>query len=83
VLVRLEDHTGQTHQWILPYAQAGQWSTLRVLLHKPSPDHWGGKNDGVVAFPLTMFWLGADRGDANGKGEVRFSSVITIDKKSP
>jgi hypothetical protein len=82
ILVRLTDQSGQVHHWILPYTQAGQWSTLRVSLRKPAAIHWEGKNDGVIYYPVGKLLLGVESTNLTTKqGQVLFTDVITLEKK--
>jgi hypothetical protein len=80
IMIRLIDATKQCHQYSRPYFVPGSTQTLRIDLAKPSPEHWGGANNGRIKFPLTEIVLGVDNsgGDDAKAGDVEFWGVHTL-----
>lgn len=60
ILIRIADRSGQTNQWVRPYRDVHHWQTLRVNLTHGAPAHWGGKNNGLVDFPITSVAIGVN-----------------------
>ncbi len=60
ILVRIGDSSGQTDQWILPYSRLNHWQILHINLTHGSSSHWGGKNNGVLNFPIASVSLGVN-----------------------
>lgn len=51
---RVNDATGQTHQYKTRVEGTGGWENLRIPLTQRL-EHWGGANDGKIHFPITSF----------------------------
>ncbi|MGC9259669.1 MAG: cellulase family glycosylhydrolase [Phycisphaerae bacterium] len=60
VLVRVVDHSGQCLQFYRRYSKIGHWQPIAVNLHHGSSSHWGGKNNGVLDFPITSISIGVN-----------------------
>jgi len=80
IVFRLEDSSGQTHQYQLLYQRPGEWQPLDVDLTVPPKSSFGGPKDGVIHFPLTKIWFGVGKGKTTAEpGEASFSSVRSIE----
>ncbi len=60
ILVRIGDSSGQTVQWILPYSKLNHWQVLHINLAHGSSSHWGGKNNGVLDYPIVSISIGVN-----------------------
>ncbi len=60
ILIRIGDSSSQTDQWILPYSKINHWQRFRINLTRGSSSHWGGKNNGVLDFPITSISIGVN-----------------------
>ena len=58
ILIRIMDHSGQCLQFYRNYNKINHWQAIAVNLAHGSFMHWGGKNNGVVDFPIASVSLG-------------------------
>jgi hypothetical protein len=63
LLVRLLDATGQTHQYTPAVPANARWQVVTIPLAAASAPgrFWGGKNDGVLHFPLVKILIGVEK----------------------
>ena len=74
-IVRLADKSGQWHPFKTEYSNVKQWDTIAVKISEPSSEHWDGKNDGVIEFPIATMYVGVlSDGDAK-TGKVEFTDI--------
>lgn len=76
--LRLLDVTGQTHQFGLSYSNVGQWQLVRAKLNAKAPQHFGGKNDGIIYFPIRQIWVIAERRGQDSPGQLHFGDFKLI-----
>ena len=74
LLVRLGTK-GQAHQYPLQITDANQWKTLRIDLTQKSPQHWGGKNDGMIQQPIGSITFLITAGREPKAGTVWFDQI--------
>ncbi len=60
MLVRVVDHSGQCLQFYQSYSKSNHWQTLSVNLARGSSMHWGGKNNGLLNFPIVSISIGVN-----------------------
>lgn len=76
--LRLIDASGQTHQYGVSYSNVGQWQLARARLGAKAPSHFGGKNDGVIYYPIRQIWIIAERRGQDAPGQLRFADFKLI-----
>ncbi len=60
ILIRIVDHLGQCLQFYRNYSEINHWQVIAVNLAHGSSMHWGGKNNGVINFPIVSISLGVN-----------------------
>lgn len=85
LLVRLVDASGQTHQYNPAVPAGPQWQTVTLPLISPAAPgrFWGGKNDGVLHFPLASILVGVEKGDAMVRDTLLLDDVSFATSATP
>jgi hypothetical protein len=60
ILVRIVDHSGQCLQFYHNYSKSNHWQVLHINLAHGSSSHWGGKNNGVLDYPIVSISIGVN-----------------------
>jgi hypothetical protein len=80
VFVRVSDSSGQTHQYRakarfpLTSSAVSEWANVGIKLEAPESS-WGGKNDGIVHFPIKAIGIVVDAAGRRDRGSVRFTGL--------
>lgn len=81
LILRLIDSSGQIHQFNPSISGSAEWQALTVDIPPPTEagPHWGGKNDGVIHFPLTRILIGIEKKKRDDlKGSVLFDNLCVV-----
>ncbi|AHF91673.1 hypothetical protein OPIT5_17065 [Opitutaceae bacterium TAV5] len=79
VSIRITDATGQTLTLQTAYTQEGEWQTLRFPLTGKIKNHFGGKNDGNIHFPIKKLALLVHKGGrATPAGSLTFTKFTLL-----
>lgn len=76
--LRLIDATGQTHQYAMSYSSVSQWQPVRAKLTGKAPHTFGGKNDGVIYYPIKQIMVIVERRGVDEPGALKFGDFKLI-----
>gem|GEM_PF-1752800 len=76
--LRLAGSDGQAHNYTLNIKGDNEWRTFSIDLTKPSPQHWGGKNDGVIRQPIGHLLFIITAGSLPQAGTVYFDQIELV-----
>lgn len=73
--IRLVDQTGQAHQNVFEYTEAGEWQVFRLDLNERAGITFGGANDKEIHFPLKEIRLFVQKKSGQEVGKVWFQDL--------
>ncbi len=82
VRVRFVDKNGEWHQFDLGRLDFGGWRILSCGLSAPH-GHWGGDNNGVMEYPITLHSIVLDSPVRPSEGDVAFDAVTLWEAPPP